>query len=209
MNRNSLFGLALIATLLLASSATAGPVQWGIRGGWNFDSMSEVDTGSEQVSFNTQTGYNVGLFADFGFGPLGVRPGISYLKTGPLFSGATFVTDDQAQLSYIAVPLDLRYKLPIPGASPYLATGPELRALVGGAPTELEEQLAKYGATWGVGLGFEIGPPMGGFRFIPELRYSFDLTGLVKDQIQIEGQPIPFEGGQKVDSWRLSFGLAF
>jgi hypothetical protein len=209
MNRRILPGLVLIAILLLAPSADALPLQWGIRGGWNFDSMDAVDTGSGEVSFNMQTGYNVGLFADFGVGPIGLRPGLSYLKTGPLFSGASFVTDDQSQLSYIAVPLDVRFKLPIPGASPYLATGPELRALVGGAPTELEEQLAKYGATWGVGLGFEIGPPMGGFRFIPEVRYSMDLTGLVKDQIEIQGQPIPFEGGQKVDSWRLSLGLAF
>jgi len=41
------------------------------------------------------------------------------------------------------------------------------------------------------------------------LRYSFDLTGLMQDEITVQGQTIPLEGGQKVESWRLSLGLVF
>ncbi|MEZ5063398.1 MAG: outer membrane beta-barrel protein [bacterium] len=205
---------ALAALLLLGvtvAPVNALPLSWGIRGGWNFDSMEAIQDSGADVSFDRATGYNLGLFADLGAGPLGLRPGITYLHTGPLFQGATFLPADDFNLSYVVVPIDVRYRLPMPGASPYVATGPEFRLLAdhGNAPSELQDQFSNFGVTWGVGLGMEIGPPMGGFRFMPEARYSFDMSGIVSDQIEVGGTTYSTNSGQKVNSWRVSLGLMF
>lgn len=205
-----LLATASVALLLLGTAgASAGPLKWGVRGGWNFDSISEIDTGSTSLaSFDAATGYNFGVFADAGLGPLRVRPGITYIKTGSVFDGSTLFAES-FDLGYVVFPVDAVMALPVPVISPFLATGPEFRVLAskGGAPDEFQDQLKDVGMTWGIGLGFELGAPGSPARFLPEVHYSFDLSSVTEKEYQIGSTTVTSDG--KLTSWRVSLGLMF
>jgi hypothetical protein len=208
--RITLLAVAAVAAIALTAADTgATPIKWGVRGGWNFDTVSNLDTGSIENSFDVATGYNFGLFADAGLGPLHVRPGITYIKTGSVFSGSSFLPTDDFDLSYVVFPVDAVVSLPVPIVSPYIATGPEFRVLAssGDAPAELEDQFKNIGMTWGVGLGFELGAPGSPARFVPEIRYSFDLSSVTEKEYTIGSTTVTSDG--KMTSWRFSLGLMF
>jgi hypothetical protein len=200
----------LIAVVALtASTSGAAGIQWGLRGGWNLDSISDVQSGSIEDSFSAATGYNFGVFGDVGIGPLHLRPGLTYIKTGSVFDGTSVLSTDEFDLSYVVVPVDVVVGLGIPIVSPYVATGPEFRVLAssGDAPQDFEDQLKSVGATWGLALGFELGAPGAPVRFLPEVRYSFDLSSITEETYEIGSTTVTSDG--KLTSWRFSLGMMF
>ena len=119
---------AMVAAALLAGTALcaqdmtydAGKTTFGIRAGVNFQTINGKNSAGVKLENNIRTGFHAGLNAEV---PLGtgfyVQPGVLYSQ-----KGAEFNNNDELQLSYVEVPVNLVYK-------PILGTG---RMLLGFGP---------------------------------------------------------------------------
>jgi hypothetical protein len=176
MHRISLATLVVATMLVLAPRAEAQLLpSFGIAGGLNFANVSDAVGGrvSEAV------GYHIGGYGDFGFGPVGVRGSVLYVRAGdiavpsliPLFGANTAV-------EFIAVPVDLKFRAGFPLVNPYALVGPELRFPLG----DLSDHPNARGTSWAANLG--VGADIGAFigpQVFAELRYGLDLTGFLDD----------------------------
>ncbi len=166
------FRFFLVALAFALASAAAAPLahaqlipSFGVTGGLNFGSLSDA----AGADLDQSTGYHVGVFGDFGFGPLAARASVIYVRVGdielPLFNDPS--------VTYISVPVDLQYRLPSPLLKPYALFGPEARFAVGDL-TDLEAESVAFAVNLGIGaeLAALIGP-----KVFAELRYAFDVTG--------------------------------
>ncbi len=197
----------VLSMVLLAFTAPAPPLHaqatLGIVGGVNLASFDDIQVGNVRETFDSRTGFHAGLFLDLGLGPIAVRPGVQYLNAGPLFEGASFLSTDEFQLNYVAIPVDVRFKLISVLVSPYLFTGPEFRVLAASdAQADFKDDLKSFVMVWGVGAGVEVGP------FYPELRYTFDISGITNDEFQVAGLNV-VTNKATANSFRLSVGLGF
>ena len=119
---------AMVAAALLVGSALyaqdmtydAGRTTFGLRAGVNFQNINGKNSAGDKLENNVRTGFHAGLNAEV---PLGtgfyVQPGVLYSQ-----KGTEFKSNDELQLSYIEVPVNLVYK-------PVLGTG---RMLLGFGP---------------------------------------------------------------------------
>lgn len=186
---------ALRYALLALAFAAAAPLahaqlipSFGVTGGLNFGSLSDA----AGADLDQSTGYHVGVFGDFGIGPIGARASVLYVRVGdielPLFN--------DPEVSFIAVPLDLQYRFPTPVLKPYALLGPEARFAVGDL-ADLNAESVALALNLGVGAEFSaiIGP-----KVFAELRYGFDVTGFA---------PGDFEGDDdfKVNAFYLRIGV--
>ena len=200
--------IALLSLGVLALSATAaerGEAQTtlGIVAGVNLASFNDIQVGSLRETFDRRTGFHAGLFVDAGFGPVAIRPGLQYLNVGPLFEGASFLDPDAFQLNYVAIPVDVRLQVISILVAPYVFTGPEFRFLASSdAQTDFEDDLKDVVMVWSVGAGVKIG------AFYPELRYTFDVSGVTDEQFDVAGLTVVTDNA-KVNGFRLSLGLGF
>jgi hypothetical protein len=169
--------LLLVAVITLA--ATAVPVQaqilpsFGVTGGLNFGSLSDAAT----VDLDQSTGYHVGVFGDVGFGPVGLRASILYVRAGSL--SLPTAGSDNPTVSFVSIPIDLQYGLGLPLVNPYLLAGPEARLPVG----DLADADARgVAVAINVGVGAEVSAFIGP-KVFAELRYAFDVTGFFDDGV--------------------------
>ncbi|HLA64177.1 MAG TPA: outer membrane beta-barrel protein [Rhodothermales bacterium] len=167
-----------LLTAALALAALAAPAahaqllpSFGVAGGVNFASLNDV-TGAD---LDNATGYHIGLYADLGFGPLAVRPGIYYLRAGDVetVGGAELVSAD-----FITIPIDVRFQTPLPVLKAYALAGPEFRFPVGDGGALVDTRAVNVAANVGVGASFN--PPLAGPSGFLELRYAFDVTGFAE-----------------------------
>lgn len=119
---------AMVAAALLVGSALyaqdmtydAGRTTFGVRAGVNFQNINGKNSSGDKLENNVRTGFHAGVNAEV---PLGtgfyVQPGVLYSQ-----KGTEFDNNDELQLSYIEVPVNLVYK-------PILGTG---RMLLGFGP---------------------------------------------------------------------------
>ncbi len=197
--------VAISVTGLAALTPERGAAQTtlGIVAGVNLASFDDIQVGNVRETFDSRTGFHAGLFLDAAFGPMAVRPGIQYLNAGPLFEGATFLDPDAFQLNYIAVPIDVRAQLISLLVAPYVFTGPEFRILASSdAQSDFEDDLENFVMVWSVGAGVKLG-----FLY-PELRYTFDISGITPDQFTVGGVNV-VTNQATVNSFRLSLGMGF
>lgn len=206
----------LLLVLLLAF-ATAGPAQaqlrFGVAAGLNYTTLSDIDLGSSRTTYDNRSGWHAGVFVDLGAGPLALRPGVYYLHAGRLFeNGLSPVIDtlqDSFDLNFIVVPIDVRLRFGFPFLSPYLHGGPELRFRSDDVDPGLEEalDLRSFNLGGNFGLGLELN--LGGYKLMPEFRYSFDISGITGDTVTIGGNEIQTGGENKSQAYLLRLGIAF
>lgn len=198
---------ALAVTLIFASAlGQQAAAQLGIAAGANFDQMTDISTNGE-ATFDNATGYHVGLFFDFGTGPLAVRPGVFYMNVGAIDFEAGNVTD-QVDVDLFEVPVDLRLRLmAAPVARPYLLAGPTFR-FAWSDDDDYDDWINDVSMAANAGVGIEINVPNTGLRFFPELRYAFGLTDFTDDA---EFRGIEFEGedASYLNTFMLRLGVAF
>lgn len=168
---------ALRYALLALAFAAAAPLahaqlipSFGVTGGLNFGSLSDA----AGADLDQSTGYHVGVFGDFGFGPLAARASLLYVRAGEI-EGLT----DDADVSFVAIPLDLQYRFPTPVLKPYALLGPELRFLTGDL-TDFDGSRST-GIAINAGVGAELSAIIGP-KVFAELRYAFDVSGLFEDR---------------------------
>ena len=202
----------LIIGLTMFATPTESRAQLGVGfiGGANFSSLNAIRANGNLVSFENASAYHLGMFLDINIGPVGLRPSILYLNTGPLFKGATFLRQDDFDLSYMSMPIDLIFYMGVGPVKPYLFAGPEFLFLGSNdAPEDLEEDLKTSVSSFSMGFGISISFPGAGFKLYPQLRYSFGISELTRAAYQVEGIPIETTGNSKVNSWLLSLGVRF
>jgi hypothetical protein len=193
---------ALLCVLMAGATVTAPTAQaqllpsFGLTGGLNFGSLSDAAT----VDLDESTGYHIGVFSDFGFGPVGVRGSLMYVRAGnlglPIVGGG-----GDAVVSFIALPVDLQYRAGTPLVNPYALFGPELRFPLGDL-ADADARSVAVALNLGVGASFGafIGPTV-----FAELRYAFDVTGFFDDGVA--GVPASVDDSVKLNIFYLRIGV--
>jgi len=197
-------GLLFAALLALGTSQPAQAQGLGVAAGLNFNQLDDLEVGSGSATYDNATGYHVGLFLDLGGGPLAFRPGVFYHQLGRY----DFPAGERIDLSAIEVPLDVRLSL---------GTGGVLRPYVLGAPVltfprtdAFEEAVKDMTLTADLGVGFELGAPGTGLRFMPELRYSIGVTDYLSEGFQIGDVTVtPADSDRRVSRIMLRLNVMF
>jgi hypothetical protein len=171
--RYAIFALVLaLGAALTAPSAHAQIIpKFGVTGGLNFGSLSDA----AGLDLESSTGYHVGIFGDVGFGPLAARVSVLYVRAGDI--GIPVLGDvietEEATVSFIAVPVDAKFRFPSPVVKPYALLGPEARFAIGDL-ADLDAETLAFALNFGIGAELDalIGPSV-----FAELRYGLDVTG--------------------------------
>lgn len=177
--------LLLIAALGWMALPQASSAQVGVVGGLNFESLDDV---SQEATFESSTGYHVGLAYTRDFAVLGLRLSGIYRRVGEYeFAGQQGGDSATLDLSTIEIPLDLKYRLALPLVTPYAMAGPQVSFPIGNGSGELgddfEDNLEDVNLSGNVGAGVEFN--LGGVRLAPELRYEFGVTSIFDDDLEI------------------------
>lgn len=201
--------IAVLLMILTASSAHA-QFRFGVVGGANFSSLNEIRAGENLINLDNAIAFHAGAFIDLALGPVAVRPAVYYLNAGPLFKGASFLTEDNFDLVYITIPVDLVYTVGIGPIKPYVFGGPEFRLLnTTDAPQGLDDNIESFVMNASLGVGVEVGLPGTSLKLLPHLRYSFGLSGITKQTYTVQGVTVQTDGDPTVNAWLLSLGVAF
>ena len=129
-----------------------------------------------------------------------LRPGVVYLNAGSLFEGASFLNQDNFNVSFVSFPVDFRARFGIID----IFAGPEFQTVLStSADPDLESNLKSWVVNGGIGAGIRLGPLM------PEIRYLFGLSGLTEDDFTVGGINVSTDNGQRQQTVRASVGFAF
>ncbi|MEM8488021.1 MAG: outer membrane beta-barrel protein [Bacteroidota bacterium] len=210
MPRVSLHVFSSVFALFLFTQTAHSQIQFGVIGGANFASLNEIQANGSLVSFDNATAFHAGAFLDIGLGPLSIRPAAYYLNAGALFKGASFLSEDAFDVTYVTIPVDINFSIGVGGFKPYVFAGPEFRLLnATDAPLALEEDLQSFTMGASAGLGVAISLPFSGLTFYPHIRYSFGLTDFTSRTYEVQGVSIDTGGDARVNVWMLSLGVGF
>jgi hypothetical protein len=211
MRRNVLFSTTL--ALLLAASLTLAPsahAQIGIGGGLNFNQLDDISATNANATYESSTGYHVGVFYDLGLGPIAIRPGVMYRQLGTYeFGDIPGVEGEEVdiELNAVEVPIDVRWRvLPLPLVKPYVLAGPVLTF-----PQSSED----FGSTKSVnlnadiGAGVEITLPGVGLTLMPELRYGIATGSILEDEFEIGGVEVDPQDNPRLNAIMLRLNVRF
>ncbi len=205
-----LLGIILCGMTALPAQAQ---LRFGVAAGLNYTTLSDLDLGSTRTTYDNRSGWHAGIFVDLGAGPLALRPGVFYLHAGRLFedglSPALDAIQDNFDLNFIVVPIDVRLRMATPVISPYFLGGPELRFRSDDVDLEIKEALDLRSFNLAGNAGFGVEVSLGGYTFMPEFRYSFDISGITGDTVMIGDVELNAEGENKSRAYMLRLGLAF
>ena len=190
------------AVVLLAVSSTAAHAQrFGVFGGANFEALVNLQGEDFQTGFRMSEGFHAGGFVELSKGTFALRPGLLYQNAGTLFQGLNVLTTDNFRLSYLALPVDVKWTPPLPYV--YIFVGPEVQYnLSNGIPEEFQDVINKVNVRGGAGLGLEVG------RFYLEGRYLLTLTSLTKSDYGLNGTVFT-DVSQYSQAIRASLGFSF
>ncbi len=196
-----LFSLfTLLAVLAVAQPAQA---QFGIAVGANFDKASDFSIGNSSESFDSATGYHVGVFFDLPLGPVALRPGIFYTDVGSLEPEGSGISTPKADLSLVEIPVDVRYRILLPMAKPYLLAGPVFRLA---NQSDDEVDLSQFSMAGAAGAGLELS--LAGLRPFVEARYQFGVSKFI-DSYQVGNVSVESEDDVKLNSFMIRAGIVF
>jgi hypothetical protein len=179
MKKNVLFAAAVL--LFSVATQAQSPLSFGVQAGLNLSNVSW--TGADDAS--SKIGFNIGVTADYGLADaLYLQPALLYTV-----KGASDVAGDDvsASLSYLELPINLAYKIPVTEgctvvlkAGPYLAYGlsAKLSGEEGGVSAEIDlykenediwgtddAPLKKLDYGIGIGAGIEFGQIVAGLSY--------------------------------------------
>jgi len=201
--------LLLIAALGWMALPQASTAQVGIVGGLNFESLDDV---SQDATFESSTGYHVGLSYNRDFAVLGLRLSGIYRRVGEYeFAGQQGGDSATLDLSTIEIPLDLKYRLALPLVTPYAMAGPQVSFPIGDGSGEFgddfEDNLEDVNLSGNVGAGVEFN--LGGVRLTPELRYEFGVTSIFDDDFEVGGIDVNVDDDPKLSAFSIRLHVFF
>ena len=210
--RASIRRLFIVLVVFLVTSvwnqAASAQLRLGFVGGANFATLSDIRANNSSVSFDNATAFHAGIFIDASLGPLNLRPAIYYLNAGALFEGTNVFEEDNFDVAYVTVPVDVIFPFGLGPLKPYFFLGPELRFFTpSGVPEEIENSLETFVLNGTTGLGLQINIPGSSVTLYPHLRYSFGISSYTSARYQIDGVAIR-ANESNVRMWLLSLGIA-
>lgn len=179
--------------------------------GLNFDSISDVDTGDREATFENATGFHIGIFYDLSAGPIAIRPGLFYRRVQGVdvdIDDAVQVLTESFDMSLIEVPVDLRLRMTLPFVQPYVLAGP----VFGFASTgdeEFEDALESMSVAANIGLGVEVNLPGFTPTLFPEIRYAFGISRFMKEDLTIGDVTFEAEDAQRLNTFMIRLGITF
>ncbi len=192
----------------LCFQTSHGQIRFGVIAGANFSSLNEIQANGSPISFENATAFHAGAFLDLQLGPIGVRPAVYYLNAGDLFQGASFLTDDAFDVTYVTIPIDINFAFGVGPVKPYVFAGPEFRLLNStDVPVVLKDDLQSFTMGASAGIGLELN--LGGLTLMPHLRYSFGISDFTTRTYEVQGVSIDTGGDSRVNMWLLSLAVAF
>lgn len=194
---------ALFGLLLTTTAPRADAQGLGISAGANFNSLSDIDTGSQEATFDNATGWHLHLWFDLPVGPIALRPGLRYMDAGAVFEDDDLdIPNAEEVVSLLEIPIDLRYRFTMPLVTPYILAGPVLRFPTG---NENEDRFKSFSVAAGIGVGAEVG--FAGLRVYPELKYTFGITRFTEDEYELGGIDFEVDDSQHLNAVMLSVGI--
>ncbi len=193
----------IVGLFLLMTTQRADAQGLGLSVGANFNSLSDIDTGSQEATFNNATGWHLHLWFDMPVGPVAVRPGLRYMDAGAVFEDEDLdIPSSEEVVSLLEIPVDVRIRMTMPLVTPYVLAGPVLRFPTG---NENEDRFKSFSVAAGVGVGAEIG--LGGLKVFPELKYTFGITRFTEDEYELGGIDFEVDDSQHLNAVMLSIGI--
>ena len=207
--------ILLSVIVLAAATASAGAVDFGIKGGLNIANLHGEDVSDDS---DWKTGFAGGVFLNWGVTPVfSIQPELLYVQNGTKDS----VLDGELSLkfNYLQIPVLAMVDLPVGGGLiPVLYTGPyfgirldsKLVVEAGGASASasLDDYTETYDTGFVFGAAFEFGAGPG--KMTLEGRYVLGMTqidtGLVEGIFGVEEAP---RSDAKNESWMIMLGFAF
>lgn len=187
-------------------SAVPAQAQFGIGAGLNFNDLDDVDTSSGSATFDESTGYHFGLFVNIGSGPVSLRPGVFYHRTGTY----DFPAGEELDLSAIEVPIDIRLDFaPDSPVSVYVLGAPVITFPSAGEG-DFKDAFEKIALSADIGAGIALELPGGGLTLMPELRYSAGITDYWSDDFSVGGVTVsPIDAARRVSKWMVRLNVMF
>lgn len=153
--------LAIVCLVVAMAAGSAMPAQaqfhFGIKAGMNVDRLS---FNKEIMNSDNRAGFTGGIMAEFTVPLIGVGCDLSamYVRRNSRFMKGTKTVNNQRD--YIDIPLNLKYKLSLPGISkvfaPFVTTGPSVAFLTSKKYIEQAYKNHSVDVAWNFGLGFEL-----------------------------------------------------
>lgn len=163
--------LAIILVLLLATSAFAQGLTFGVKGGINYATLS----GDDVVDAEWKLGFAAGAVAAFDVMDMLVIQGeVLYSMKGAEYEG-----DISTDLTYIEIPVLLKYTIPMEGMiAPNLFIGPSIGIILSAeaADEDIKDDTKSldYGVVVGAGVDFDLGTG----KVTVDARYNYGLTSI-------------------------------
>lgn len=199
--------LSLLVLAITFIGVTEARAQFGATFGANFDRLSDVGGGID-ATFESASGFHIGVFYDLPLGPVAVRPGFYYMDIGGLDAreedGSLIGSFD---MTMIEVPIDMRIRMMTPFIKPYGTLGPVLR-FARADDDRFDDALNNVTIAANVGLGLEIGAPGAQVRLFPEVRYSFGISRIT-ESVTLLGHGLSAEQDLRLNTFMLRLGIAF
>lgn len=205
---------AAVAALLFGAVPADALLKTGVSAGMNFSSLGDVKVTDYETTYDSRTGWHIGVFGAGDLGPIGVRAGLLYTDAGALFDGigdtpglpADFKEDFRVR--YIALPIDFQWRFVLPPIRPYLLAGPEFRYDLT-SDDAFEGNIKKTTLAANIGVGLELGLPLLGVSVTPEIRYCFDLQEITDKTLEIGGVGFETDGAYKGSAWVFRLHVGF
>lgn len=178
--------IGLAAVLLVLSSGRAAGQDYsssffkiGVKGGFNFSSMSRFELGYISESVSSYTGFNAGVAFSFDLPVQGmtIQPELNYISKGAMYRGPEGGPDNFLfRTDFIELPVNLQVGLDLILLRPYLMVSPYIGCAVHKLPADVDWagiNRFQYGIGIGGGIDF--------WRLQLQVKYNWNIGQLAKN----------------------------
>lgn len=200
-----------LALLQLAALPAVAQFSFGFSLGPNLTSVNVDWANFDATDYKPTVGFYLSADASLAAKFAAVRASATFVNAGALFNGTTFLDQDEFDINYLTVPVDLVLRAPLGDSfMPYVFGGPEFRYLVDVKDTDpgFADHFESLSTAATIGAGVALSVPMLG-RFAPEVRYSIDLQGILDGDITVGDEVVRVREAFKADMLRFGLMLSF
>lgn len=154
--------LALIMAMMLGCASANAQFRWGIKAGVNLNKLHISDVQNNFKSDNG-CGFTGGIMTEFSVPVIGICLDASLMYThmsasSDVYSPETIDQNFNKEITpkkdFLEIPINLKYKFPVPMVQPYLFTGPSFAFKLTGDDDVFKTKT--FQCAWNIGVGFEL-----------------------------------------------------
>lgn len=185
--------LIIAAVFTTAAEAQILP-KFGVKGGLNYSTLNNMDDAEYKA------GFSAGVFADIAIPatPVSVQPELLYTTYGAGFEN----TDLKMNLSYLQIPVLVKFGFPTPVANPHVFFGPYMGFLLKADVKADDFSMDIKDETKSTDFGVAVGAGIDIKKFTVGLRYTAGLTNIDDPE---SGSAEDFKNG----AFGLTVGIRF